>query len=257
MGLIDSHAHLTYPELHDRMEAVLARCAEAGVDQVITVGMDLADTRAALALVERHPREVRVAAAFHPHEAGKVADNDLAAMADLWEHPMLVGLGEMGLDYHYEFADRAVQRAVFARQLELAAPRREPLVIHCREAFDDTIRLLTDCGFRDRPVVFHCFTGTAEEAARIGKHGWRISFTGIVTFRKSLWLQDIARPYPADRLMIETDAPFLSPEPVRSKRPNEPAYIAHTARFLADLRGEDFDDFVEQTAGNTRSFFGL
>ena len=257
MGLIDSHAHLTYPELHDQIEGVLGRCAEGGVDQVITVGMDLADTQAALALAERYPREVRVAAAFHPHEAGRVADNDLTAMTDLWEHPKLVGLGEMGLDYHYEFADRSVQQVVFARQLELAGPRHEPLVIHSREALEDTIRMLTEHGFRDRAVVFHCFTGTAEEAARIAEHGWRISFTGIVTFRKSQWLQDIARSYPADRLMIETDAPFLSPEPVRSKRPNEPAYIAHTARFLADLRGEDFNSFVEQTARNTRAFFGL
>jgi TatD DNase family protein len=257
MGLIDSHTHLTFPELRNQVDETLARCAEAGVDEVITVGIDLSDGRAAVDLAMRHPTRVHAAAAFHPHEAAKVTEDDLAAMAQLWDHPKVVGLGEMGLDYHYDFADRSIQRAVFSRQLELADSRPEPLVVHCRKALDDTIEVLAAHGYRDRPVVFHCFTGTAEELSRISDHGWQVSFTGVVTFKKSDGLQKIAKAYPSNKVMLETDAPYLSPEPVRSKRPNEPAYLVHTARFLAELRGVPFDEFVEQTAGNTREFFAL
>ena len=257
MGLVDSHAHLTFPELREQVDETLDRCTQAGVDQVITLGIDLADAHAAVELAERYRARVYAAAAFHPHEAGKVTEEDLTAMAELWKHPLVVALGEMGLDYHYDFSDRSVQRSVFARQLELAQSREKPLVIHSRKALDDTIGLLTAHGCRDHPVVFHCFTGTVEEAARIAEHGWRISFTGIVTFKNSQKLCEVARALPADKLMIETDAPYMSPEPVRSKRPNEPAHLVHTARFLADLRGTSFGEFVEQTADNTREFFSL
>lgn len=257
MGLIDSHAHLTYPPFVRRVPEVLQRCRDAGVEQVITVGTDLADARQAVALAENHSTRIHVAAGFHPHEAGKVTDEDLAAMVELWAHPKVVALGEMGLDYHYDFAERDAQRTVFGRQLAEAADRPEPVVIHSREALDDTIRILVAHGFAQRPMVFHCFTGTAEEAERIATHGWRISFTGVVTFRRSDELREIARAYPMDKLMVETDAPYLSPEPVRNQRPNEPAFVAHTARFLAALRGEPFEAFAEQTARNTREFFRL
>lgn len=257
MALIDSHAHLTYDELYSQIDDVLARCAAAGVDHVITVGTSPPDIDRALALAVRFTGRVSVAAAIHPHHAAEVSPADLDALAQTWHDPRVVALGEMGLDYHYDFADRGVQRDVFAVQLARARPLDKPLVLHSREALDDTIGLLLDHGFENRPAVFHCFTGTAEEAARIAAHGWRISFTGIVTFRKSQWLQEIARAYPADQLMVETDAPYLSPEPFRGQRPCEPAYVAHTARFLADLRGEAFEQFVVQTAHNTQSFFQL
>lgn len=257
MGLIDSHTHLTLEALIGQIDAVLDRCAEAGVDEMITVATDLADARRAMELAARCPGRIHVAAGFHPHEADRVAAADLTAMADIWHSPAIVGIGEMGLDYHYDFADRDVQRRVFARQLELAEPLERPIVIHCREALDDTIALLCDHGYERRPVVFHCFTGTQVAATRIADHGWRISFTGIVTFRKSTELQAIAKAYPADALMIETDAPYLTPEPVRNKRPNEPAFIRHTARFLAELRGISLDELTELTARNTRLFFGL
>ncbi len=257
MALIDSHAHLTYDELYSQIDGVLARCAAAGVDHIITVGTSPADIDRALALAARFAGRVSVAAAIHPHHAGEVSRADLDALAKTWTDPRVVALGEMGLDYHYDFADRAVQRDVFAAQLARARDLEKPLVLHSREALDDTIRLLLDHGFEHRPAVFHCFTGTADEAARIAAHGWRISFTGIVTFRKSVWLQDIARAYPADQLMIETDSPYLSPEPLRGKRPCEPAFVAHTARFLAALRTEPFDDFAARTARNTQAFFRL
>jgi TatD DNase family protein len=255
MGLIDSHAHLTCPELKGQAEEVSQRAAQAGVDRIITVGMDFDDAKDCLDLCERYPNRLCAVVGFHPHEAVKVTDDDLAAMSALLDHPSVVGFGEMGLDYHYDFSPPEAQQRVFAKQLAMAANRDLPVVIHCREAFQDTTRLLVQHGFDRRPVVFHCFTGSAEEAGTAAGHGWRLSFTGIVTFRNSRWLQEIARDYPADQLMIETDSPYLSPEPVRSKRPNEPAFIVHTARFLAELRGTPFDRFVEQTSRNTLEFY--
>lgn len=257
MGLIDSHAHLTFPQLCGRMDEILERCAASGVDCIITVGTTLADSRQAVDLARLHRMHIHAAGGIHPHEAEQVTEADLDTLGELWADPAVVGVGEIGLDYHYDFADRAVQRSVFGRQLELAGPRDLPLIIHCRKAIDDTVSLLLNHGFAHRRVVFHCFTGTEKEASRLAECGWRISFAGIVTFRKSTWLQEIAKAYPAEKLMVETDSPYLSPVPVRGKTPNEPAYLTHTARFLADLRGESFEALVEQTAGNTRLFFDL
>jgi TatD DNase family protein len=255
MGLIDSHAHLTYPEFHDRIDAVLARCAEVGVERVITIGTTLVDAGDAVELVRRYPARIHAAAGIHPHHVEGVTPADLDAMAELWDQPEIVAFGEMGLDYHYDFADRRVQRTVLAGQLARAATRAKPVVIHCRAAFMDAVPLLVDQGFSHRPVVFHCFTGTAADAARLAEFGWRISFTGIVTFPKSTELQAIAKDYPADQLLIETDSPYLSPVPVRKQRPNEPANVAFVAKFLAELRGCTYDELVEQTASNTRRFF--
>ncbi len=257
MGLIDSHTHLTFPELAGQVDEVLARGVEAGVERIITLGTDLADGRRAVELARRYPHRIKAGAAFHPHEAGKVAEEDLPSMAALWDDPSVVALGEMGLDYHYDFADRATQRSVFVRQLELAASKAKPIVIHCREAFEDVVPILVDYGFKNRPVVFHCFTGSAAEAGLLAEHGWRVSFTGVVTFPRTDELKEIARTYPGEKLMIETDSPYLSPVPVRGKRPNQPAHAAHIARFLAELRGVPYTDFVEQTSRATSEFFGL
>jgi len=257
VGLIDSHAHLTFPELRNQVDAVLARCDDAGVDAVISIGTDLADAKAAIALAAAHPGRVFVGAGFHPHEADTVDEANLDAMAQLWAADCVVAIGEMGLDYHYDLADRDNQRTAFAGQLARAAAFDKPIVIHCREALADCAPILVEHGFANRRVVFHCFTGSSEEAAVIARHGWRISFTGIVTFPKSLWLQEIAKDYPGDKIMVETDSPYLSPVPVRGKRPNEPSHVAHTARFLANLRGENYDAFVTRTERNTRDFFSL
>lgn len=257
MLLIDSHAHLTYPELAGQVDGVLERCAQAGVERVISIGTSLADAESAVALARKFPGRVHAAAGFHPHHTDTVSDADIADMARLWNLPEVVALGEMGLDYHYDFADRANQRRVFAGQLMAAGALDKPIIIHAREAFEDVAATLLDHGFRDRRVVFHCFTGSAEEAAAIAGYGWRISFTGIVTFPKSDALQAIARDYPADKLMVETDSPYLSPVPVRSKKPNEPSYVAHTARFLADLRGVAFERLCDETYRNTTAFFAL
>ncbi|MFQ5591114.1 MAG: TatD family hydrolase [Phycisphaerae bacterium] len=257
MGLVDSHAHLTAPELRGQVADVLARCSQAGVETVITVGTDLADSKAALSLAVQYPGRVCAAVGVHPHEAGKVGNAELVAVSRLWERPEVVAVGEIGLDYHYDFCEREKQQWVFARQLELASDLDRPIIIHAREALDDVISLLLEKGYKQRRVVFHCFSGTRESASRIAEHGWRVSFTGMITFRQSSELKQIAKSCPSYKLMIETDSPYLSPEPVRNRRPNEPALLIHTVRFLADLRGVPYDTLVKQTAHNTRMFFDI
>ncbi len=256
MGLIDSHAHLTSPELMERLDDVLARCEEVGVERIITIGMSFRDSGNAVTLAERYPGRIYSTAGIHPHDAGSVSEADLAGIAELWDRPTVAAVGEIGLDYHYDFADRAVQRSVFSRQLELAGPSGLPLVIHCRQAFEDVVGMLRDHGYKDRPVVFHCFSGDREEAQRLEEHGWRLSFTGVVTFPKLTKLQEVAKTYPPGTLMLETDSPYLSPVPVRGKG-NEPAHLVHTARFLAKLRGESYEELATNTSRNTAEFFGL
>ena len=256
MGLIDTHAHLTSEPLLTRIDEVLANGRAAGVEAVISVATDAADSEKAIALARREP-DVYATVGIHPHEASKVAPDAWAKLETLLDDPQVVAFGEIGLDYHYDFSDPPTQRRVFVRQLELAATRDLPVIIHCREAMSDIVSLLADHGFDNRRVVFHCFSGSGDDAALVADHGWRISFTGMVTFKKSQALQQIAAVYSAELLMLETDSPYLSPVPVRNKRPNEPAHLRHLAEFLADLRNESIDTLISQTTTNAGEFFGL
>jgi TatD DNase family protein len=256
MGLIDSHAHLTDENLIHDVAGVVARAGEAGVDGIITIAQHVADAAQAVDLARAHDN-VWATAGIHPHEAGKVKDGDWPGLEALLTEPEVVACGEVGLDYHYDFADRADQKRVFARQLELAAARGLPLVIHCRKAFDDTIGLLAEAGYEGKPVVFHCFSTGPPEARRLADRGWRLSFTGVVTYKSAGGVREVAREYPPDQLMIETDAPYMAPKPLRSRFPNEPANLIHTARFLAELRGQPLEQLVSQTETNTRAFFNL
>ncbi len=255
MGLIDSHAHLTAKVFDADRAAVIDRAQRAGVDRIISIATDLNDAEAVLKLAQSDDR-VSAVIGIHPHEAGKVQPGDWDRLERFCGESSVLAIGEMGLDYHYDFADRSVQAAVFEKQLELAGPTNKPIVIHCREAHADVVSILKNAGYANRRVVFHCFTGNAGQSREIADHGWRISFTGVVTFKSARELQEIAVQYPADQIMVETDSPYLSPEPVRKVRPNEPAHVVHVARFLAKLRGTPFEEFVEQSAANTIQFFG-
>ncbi|MCP4248870.1 MAG: TatD family hydrolase [bacterium] len=255
-GLIDSHAHLTDENLSGQVNEVLDRARAAGVVGVIAIASDLADSERTIALSRQHG-DVWATAGVHPHQAGQANDADWSQLSAMFADPAVVACGEIGLDYHYDFADQPTQQRVFARQLALAADADLPLVVHCREALDDAIRLLEQASFRDRPVVFHCFSGTVAEAEAIADRGWRLSFTGLVTYKSARDAQAVARDYPSDGLMIETDSPYLSPVPLRGKFPNEPANLIHTARFLADLRGQPIEELIAQTTTNTRQFFSL
>ena len=256
VALIDSHAHLTSQPLNADIPAVLSRARAAGVDHVITIAVDMTDAERVVQLGRSEPC-VSPAIGIHPHEAGKVTDADWTRYESFLNDPSIVAFGEMGLDYHYDFADRPTQRRVFERQLERVAATGRPIIIHARQAHEDTVAILASSGYNHKPVVFHCFSGNAAEAENIAEHGWRISFTGVVTFKNARPLQAVAAAYPIDQLMIETDSPYLSPVPVRHIKPNEPAHLAHVARFLADLRGISLDELAHHTSENTRTFFAL
>ena len=251
--MIDSHCHLTDPRLFAQLEEILARAQSAGVTRMITVGTNPADDEAAIAVCRGRMERVRCTVGVHPNYCHEVAFEQVARVRELQSDPAVVALGEMGLDYHYDFADRARQRKFFQAQLSLAAELSRPVVIHCREAVDDTLAILG--AFPSVAAVFHCFTGTVEEAGKILEAGYLLGFTGVVTFRKNDVLREAARLTPRDRLLVETDAPYLSPEPVRKQKTNEPAFVMHTARILAEQWGVDTEELDRITTANVERFF--
>jgi TatD DNase family protein len=249
--MIDSHCHLTDPRLFEQLEQVLTRATAAGVSRMITIGTELRDDVAAIELCRNRPN-VRCAIGVHPNHCDEVDEADLPKLRELQADPSVVALGEMGLDYHHNFADHARQRRFFETQLAMAVEFNRPVVIHCREAVEDCLAIMR--GFRVR-AVFHCFTGTLPEAERILGAGYLLGFTGAVTFKKSDELRKVARFAPIDRLLIETDAPYLSPEPMRKQKINEPALIVHTAVAIAAARGVSVAQIDEITAKNCMKFF--
>lgn len=261
--LVDTHCHLTYEELAPQIDAVLARAAEVGVERMVTVATDLADAAAATALLAGHPA-LSLAAGIHPHQAAKAGPTELAALEALHQgaqagplHGRLVAVGETGLDFHYDFASPAQQEEVFRRQLALAVAVRRPVIIHARKSVERVLEVLSDYDALRDHVVFHCFSEGPEIARRVLDAGYWLSFTGVLTFKNSDALRASAQLAPHDRIMVETDAPFLTPEPVRKVRPCEPAFVAHTARRLAEIRGVSADELAHQTTENAQRFFGL
>ncbi len=255
LGLIDSHCHLTYEGLFDRIDEVLANAAQAGVSEMITIAEHPEDARRSIALSQNYPN-IYVVAGVHPHNAAKVAPDWDAELLEIARRDDVYAVGEMGLDYHYDFSDRESQRRMFRRQLEIAMEVAKPVVIHCREAHEDVMRLLGESPALPG-VVFHCFSGTLQEAREILDAGYWPSFTGVVSFKRSDELRAVVRETPDDRLMLETDAPYLSPEPVRKIRPNEPALMVHTAACVARERNMEMGELAALTARNTRRFFRL
>src|SRR5687768_2987589 len=251
--MIDSHCHLTDPRLQSQLDDVLARATAAGVTRFITIGTNPADAERAIALCRAHPN-VRCAIGVHPNYCHEVDQSELPRIREMQADPSVVALGEMGLDYHYDFADRARQRAFFEWQLTLAAELNRPVVIHCREAVDDTLAVMKT--FPTVPAVFHCFTGTVAEGTRVLGQGYLLGFTGVVTFKSSDALRELVRLSPRDRVLVETDAPYLAPEPVRKQKVNEPSFVVHTAAAIArvlDVTVEEVDRF---TTENVARFFG-
>ena len=246
--MIDTHAHLT--SLDDGDEAIV-RAAEAGVTRILTVGTSVEDGRRALALAERHDG-VYAILGIHPHEAGTATEDDLAALRDLHAHPKAVAVGETGLDWFRDYAPHEDQRRLFAAQLELATELGKPVVIHTRAADDDTLAALA--GFTGS-VVLHCFSSPHLLPTAL-ERGWYVSFAGNATFPKAVELRLAATEVPADRILAETDSPYLAPQPMRG-RPNEPANVVHTVAALARARGEEPDELERQIDGNASACFGL
>lgn len=254
--LIDTHCHLTDEDLATRLDEVLARSAAAGLDRMVTVATSPQDWSAAQQLVDVH-EAVYLAAGLHPHNAEMFSGAVLAELEAVLSGPKVVALGEIGLEYHYDFCPRAHQHEAFAAQLDLARRLDIPVVVHCRDAHADCLAILDEQQMRDRPVAYHCFSGGPEDAQRILDRGWYISMAGNVTYKNARDLQAAAKVVPADRLLVETDSPYLTPEPVRKVRPNEPSHVVHTARYLAGLRDQGFEEFVAACTKNSGRFFKM
>ncbi len=255
MELIDTHCHLTFDDLIRDIDAIIERSRATGVTGWVTVGTDPQHNRKAIEFAERF-ENMYAAIAIHPHDAKTVTAQTLAELKQLIQHPKVVAVGETGLDYHYNFSLHEDQRRVFTEHLKIAAEFDLPVIIHCRKAFDETIKILEQ--FPDvKKVVFHCFSGSAEQAKVVLDKGYYISFTGVVTFKNAEKTRRAAGVVPLDRLMLETDCPYMSPEPMRKQKVNEPALLIHIARFLAELKEMDFTNLSEVVTTTSRSFFGL
>lgn len=251
--LIDSHCHLDFPDFDDEREAVIARAREAGIAGMLTICTRLSDFEAIRAIAAGHDG-IWCSVGVHPHEAKGAPDlvaEDLIARAG---SPKVVGIGEAGLDFHYEHSPRAVQEPVFRAHIAAARATGLPVIIHTRDADADTVRILREERSAGAfPGVVHCFSAGASVAEAALEAGLYISFSGIVTFKNAGAVCAVARTVPADRLLVETDAPYLAPVPVRGKR-NEPAFTRHTAAFLAEFLGLDAAELARRTTGN---FFAL
>ena len=251
--MIDTHCHLTDGRLYEQLGGVLARARAAGVTRMITIGTNVEDARRAIELC-RGRDDVRCAIGIHPNYTQDATLEDVPVIRRLQEDAGVVALGEMGLDYFHKFAERRHQAALFDAQLAMAAELGRTVVIHSREAVDDTLAMMAK--YPAVRGVFHCFTGTAAEAEKILAAGHFISFTGPITYKKNDELREVVRLVPLDRLMVETDAPYLSPEPVRSQKVNEPALVVHTAAVVARVKGLGIEEVDRATTDVARGFFG-
>ena len=253
--LIDSHCHLDFPDFADTLDDVVARARSAGVARMVTISTRVARQANLLAITDRFA-DVYCSVGTHPHYAHEELHVTAADLVAATRHPKVVALGEAGLDYHYDRSPRDAQERGFRTHITAARETGLPLVIHSRNADDDTAHILEDeTGKGAFPAVLHCFTGGPDLARRAIALGLFISFTGILTFKASDALRTIAAELPADRILVETDAPYLAPLPFRGKR-NEPSYVIETAKVLAQVRGVSFEDIAWQTTDNFFRLFG-
>lgn len=256
MELIDTHCHLTFKQLESNVDAVLHRSIEAGVKSWLTVGTDPVENKRVLELCDKY-ENLYAAVGIHPHEASKSNDIDVEELKSSAKNPKVVAIGETGLDYHYDFSPKADQQRLFKAHLQIAADLNLPVIIHSREAFDDTIKILNNYRSSLKKVVFHCFSYSPQQVIDLLDNGYFLSFTGVITFKGAGLVRESAKIVPLDRMMIETDCPYMTPEPLRKQKVNEPAYLVHTARFLADLKQIPLDQFSQAVTSTSRSFFGI
>jgi TatD DNase family protein len=253
--LFDTHAHLHFPDFAGDLDAVLARARAAGVSGIVTIGTDVESSRAAIGVAARE-RDVWAAVGIHPHDAAAADEAALTEIERLAAAPRVVAVGEIGLDYFRDHSPREAQARCFRTLLELARRVRKPVLIHCRDAHDDVLATLAEARVADVGGIMHCFSGDAGIARRCLDLGLTISIAGPVTYPNARKLPDVVRLVPRDRLVVETDCPYLPPQPYRGKR-NEPGYVAITAARVAELRGETVEDLGAVMAENARRLFGL
>jgi TatD DNase family protein len=254
-SLIDSHAHLELEPLVQDSVGVLERAAEAGIVAVITVGTDISDAEKALEIADRF-ESVFVSMGVHPHNAKEVHEDTFTMMEELAKNPKVVAYGEIGLDFFRNWSPRSVQTTVFADQLEIAKKLAKPVVIHLRNAYEEGMDMLEKAAPFDTGGVIHCFSGDQKDADRALELGFYISIPGTVTYKKNDRLRTILSKLPEDRILLETDAPFLAPEPLRGKD-NEPAFMVHTARKVAEIRKVSVEEISRVTTANAIRLFRL
>jgi TatD DNase family protein len=258
MSLFDTHCHLDDPRLGGDLDGVLERAAEAGVRAMTAIGCasSVETIGSALEVARQHPGRLYATAGVHPHDASAYDDALEGALMETGRDPQIVAVGEMGLDYYYDNSPREAQQTVFRRQIAVAKALGKPLVVHTRDAAEDTLRILREEDARDVGGIIHCFSEGPEFARAALELGFVASFSGIVTFKSATAIREAARLQPLDALLVETDAPYLAPVPHRGKR-NEPAFVAHTARVVADLRGMSYEALLEATWANAHRVFRL
>ena len=258
MSLVDSHAHLDFEDFQGDVDGVVSRAAAAGVDRIVVVGLwrSPGNFGNALELARTRPSVFSATAGIHPHECAQVPDADWEESARLAADPAVVGVGETGLDYHYDLSPREVQRESFRRSIRIAREVGKPVVVHVREADTDCAAILREEGLPAAGGVIHCFTGDWTAARTYLDLGLHISVAGIVTFKAAVPIREAVRRIPHERLLVETDSPFLAPVPFRGKR-NEPAHVVHVASKVAELWGVTAAEVAEITTGNAVRFFRL
>ncbi|MGB5193539.1 MAG: TatD family hydrolase [Polyangiales bacterium] len=256
--LFDTHCHLDDPRLHEELDAVLDRAKAAGVRRITTIGCahDVASVKSAVDIARQHSDWISATVGVHPHDAKDLDDATCDAIRAAGRDSTVVAIGETGLDFHYDHSPRDTQLEAFRKQIGIAKELSKPLVIHTRSAPKETLQVLREERAGDVGGIIHCFSEDAPFAAAALDLGFISSFSGIVTFKKAIAVQEAARKQPADAILIETDAPYLAPIPKRGKR-NEPAYVAHTAKCIAELRGEDREALAEATYRNALRIFGI
>lgn len=257
MKLVDSHGHVDGEGFDQDRGEVLARARAAGVERFVTVGTgeDLAQIRRAVDLAEKEP-DVFATAGVHPHDAARIEPAWWASLEEMVRHPRVVGVGETGLDYHYDRSPRDVQKAAFREHVRLARRVGKPVVCHVRDAHADTLTILDSEGAAEVGGVIHCFTGGPDDARAYAARGLYVSFSGIITFKTAEAIRAAVAEVPLDRILIETDCPFLAPVPMRGKR-NEPAFIVHTAETVARAAGVPLETLAEATVANSFRLFRL
>lgn len=253
--LFDTHVHLNADQFEDDLDDVLTRAREAGVTNMVVVGFDEKTIKRALELVERY-EELYAAVGWHPVDAVDMADEHLAWLEELSAHPKVVALGEMGLDYHWDKSPKDVQKEVFRKQIRLAKKVKLPIIIHNREADQDIVDLLKEEGASEVGGIMHCFGGSVEIAKQCLDMNFYISLGGPVTFKNARRPKEVAQAVPLDRLLIETDCPYLAPHPNRGKR-NEPAYVKLVAEQIASLREMSYEQLSAVTRENAKKLFGI
>ena len=257
--LVDSHCHLDGAVFDDDREQVIARARAAGVSFMLAIGTGDGppDLEAAIRIAETHA-DIGATVGVHPHDAHRFDPGTADRLEALCAHPTVLAVGEIGLDYHYDNSPRETQRRVFLQQMEIAAGTRKPIAIHTRDAWDDTLDLLrlhwSGYGLGG---IMHCFSGSSEQALQCLEMGFLLSFAGVLTFPRSSELRATARWTPLDRVLVETDAPYLTPAPHRKIRRNEPRFVVETARALAAVKGLEFEELAGRTSANFRQLFGL